>query len=248
MIVAITLLTVLLTSILSGVVGMAGGIILMALLVSITSVSHAMILHGVVQAVANGSRFLMLRSHMQWAVLPGYLIGATVAIGPVVLLAVVPDKNLLLILLGVMPLLSHVLPRRVQFDIRTTGVSILCGFTVVLAPLLTGTSGPLLDIFYQKSPLNRFEIVASKAFTQTLGHIVKACYYSYVAYFIRDNPLPSMLVWTLCAAIVLAVLGTLIGTRLLHKLREESFQRYVTWIIDAVGVVCIVRGVVGLFQ
>ena len=64
------------TSMLSGLLGMAGGMILMAILVSLMSVPGAMIVHGVVQATSNGSRAWFLRAHIRWRVLPPYLLGA----------------------------------------------------------------------------------------------------------------------------------------------------------------------------
>src|SRR4051794_18407553 len=57
---------VVLTSMLSGVLGMAGGILLMALLVSLKSIAAAMIIHGVVQATSNGSRAWLLRKHVAY--------------------------------------------------------------------------------------------------------------------------------------------------------------------------------------
>ena len=62
--------TVVLTSMLSGVLGMAGGIILMALLVALKPVAAAMIIHGVVQATSNGSRAFLLRRHIALRILP----------------------------------------------------------------------------------------------------------------------------------------------------------------------------------
>ena len=52
MLLTIILATVFATAVLSGVLGMAGGMILMAILVSTLSVAGAMIVHGVVQAVS----------------------------------------------------------------------------------------------------------------------------------------------------------------------------------------------------
>ena len=62
----VILLSVLGTSILSGILGMAGGMILMAILVSTVSVAAAMMIHGAVQATANGSRAWFLRSHIHY--------------------------------------------------------------------------------------------------------------------------------------------------------------------------------------
>ena len=81
MIPGLILTTVFLTSVLSGVLGMAGGMILMATLVWVYSVAAAMILHGAVQATANGSRAWFLRQHIRWDILPNYAAGAVLAVG-----------------------------------------------------------------------------------------------------------------------------------------------------------------------
>lgn len=240
--------TVLLTSVLSGVIGMAGGIILMAVLVSLTPVVHAMILHGIVQAVANGSRFWFLREHMLYQVLPGYLLGSLVAIGVFFAFSVIPNQNLVLILLGLTPLVAHLIPNRLlSVDIRKPRVAFLCGCSVVGLQLTQGTSGPLLDLFYQSSPLNRFQIVATKAFTQTIGHVCKTAYYIYasISFSELDNYLNPF--W-LAPAVLLALVGTWLGTRILHRIKEESFQKFVPWVMDAIGLLCIAKGISGLVQ
>ena len=68
------------TSVLSGIVGMAGGMVLMFVLISVLPVSSAMILHAATQVTANGSRAWMLREHMLWRLLLPYLLGSAVAI------------------------------------------------------------------------------------------------------------------------------------------------------------------------
>ena len=45
------------------------------------------------------------------------------------------------------------------------------GVVVSATQLLAGASGPLLDVFYLNTPLNRYQVIASKAITQTLGHV-----------------------------------------------------------------------------
>ncbi len=248
MTIALILTTVLATSVLSGVVGMAGGMILMAILLAVTPVAHAMVLHGFVQSIANGSRFWFLRKSVVWEVLPPYLLGTVLAVGPFLALSVLPSKHFVLIFLGLVPLVSHLQPSSVTLDIRKPATAFACGLLVVFTQLLSGTSGPLLDFFYQKSPLNRFQIVASKALTQTIGHLCKTGYYAYAAYVVAESPLPSTWGWLLVAAGALALVGTRFGTHLLHRLQEQTFQKYVPWIIDAIGVLCVVQGVVGLVQ
>ena len=86
----VILATVLATAVLSGVIGMAGGVLLMAVLVTLLPVASAMILHGAVQAASNGARFLFLREHVMWGILPLYAVGAVIALLLFVWVAFVP--------------------------------------------------------------------------------------------------------------------------------------------------------------
>lgn len=72
---AVTLAVVFLTSALSGVLGMGGGMILMAFLAGLLPVTTAMVVHGVVQSVAIGSRSIFLFRHVCWRVLPTFAAG-----------------------------------------------------------------------------------------------------------------------------------------------------------------------------
>ena len=61
--VLILLLATFVTAMISGVFGMAGGLILMGVLALILPVSAAMVVHGAIQSVSNGWRAVILR---QW--------------------------------------------------------------------------------------------------------------------------------------------------------------------------------------
>ena len=139
------LITVLATSILSGVIGMAGGIILMAVLVSVQTVAWAMIVHGAIQATANGSRAFFLRRHIAWQILPGYLVGAAVSVAAFAYLALVPDAGLILLIIGIFPWAARGLRRLRGLDITRRGLPTVCGVVVTAAQLFAGASGPLLD-------------------------------------------------------------------------------------------------------
>lgn len=70
-----------LTSILSGVFGMAGGLVFMGALAWILPVTTALALHGVIQFASNAWRVLLHRKHVAWPVLLWFAIGAVTAIG-----------------------------------------------------------------------------------------------------------------------------------------------------------------------
>ncbi len=237
----VILLSVLGTSILSGILGMAGGMILMAILVSTVSVAVAMMIHGAVQATANGSRAWFLRSHIQWRILPAYLLGAGTVLGLFTAITLVPNSAVILILVGTFPWLARVSPNLSGLNINHTPTAFACGGVVTAAQLLAGASGPLLDVFYLNTPLSRYQIVASKAITQTIGHLIKLVYYGLIVGVNESIP-----IWFFAVAMLTAVVGTRIGTRLLEKLNDESFKTVSGWVILAIATACIGKGVLDL--
>ena len=237
----IVLLSVFGTSLLSGILGMAGGMILMAILVSLLPVSAAMVAHGVVQATANGSRTWFLRKHIQFAILPAYLTGAAISFTLFSVLAILPDAALVLILIGMFPWLARGVPMLKGLDVTRTPTAGACGLLVTSAQLFAGASGPLLDVFYLNSPLTRYQIIATKAFTQALGHLIKLVYYGVVIGVSGTLPL-----WLLLAAMLASLLGTRTGTHLLIYLSERHFKRISGAVILTIGTACIIQGVLRL--
>ena len=241
----VILAAVLGTAILSGVLGMAGGLILMGVLVLVLPVAAAMIVHGAVQAASNGARCFFLRKHIQWSIVPPYAAGAALVVAGFAAATLVPEPGVVLMLIGAFPWLARMTPRVAALDIRKPGTAFACGVTVTAAQLFAGASGPLLDAFYLHSSLDRFEVVASKAFTQTLGHLAKVGYYAFLvggSAAAVDVP-----VWLLAFACLVAVGGARIGTRLLARLRDDRFRRISGYVILALGAVCVVRGALETF-
>ena len=235
--------SVLATSAISGVLGMAGGMILMAILVSTVSVAAAMMIHGAVQATSNGSRAWFLRSHIQWRILPAYALGAAIALGTFSLISIVPDTSLVLIAVGVFPWLAKLLPKLRGLDVCHLPTAALCGLVVTAAQLVAGASGPLLDVFYLNAKLNRFEVIASKAFTQTLGHLLKLVYYGLIIGVTEDIAAAFYV-----AAMAIAVVGTRIGTRALQHWDDARFRIISSRVILLLATGCIVKGALELWR
>ena len=233
----IIIVSVLLTSILSGILGMAGGMILMAILVSLLSVAGAMLVHGAVQLTANGSRAWFLRAHIQWQIFPLYLVGATIALLSFWALLVVPNAGIILILIGAFPFIARLTKRLQGLDVTRPITAAVCGLVVTAAQLFAGASGPLLDVFYLNSPLNKQQVVASKAITQALGHLLKLIYYGLLVGVSEDIPL-----WFYVVAMATAVLGTRIGTRILERFSEAAFRAWSGRVILTIAAACIARG------
>ena len=107
----VILVTVLVSAFISGIFGMAGGLILMGVLAAMLPVATAMIVHGAVQMVSNGYRAFLWRKYINWSVFGRYAIGA--AAGFVALLAIAwrPEARVVYLFLGLTAMLGW-LPAR----------------------------------------------------------------------------------------------------------------------------------------
>ena len=232
------------TSVISAVLGMAGGMILMGIYALALPVQIAMILHGVTQLFANGFRAFLLRDRIYTAGLGWYALGAAGALGFFTWLALVVAGPVLFLLLGAIPLLLSLVPRRFAPRFERRGAAAACGALVTSAHLLAGVSGPLLDVFFVRADLDRFEVIATKAVTQTAGHALKILYF---AVLVPGPDLEFTLpIWLFPALVVCAYLGTRAGGRILESLSDSGFRRWTGRTVVALSLLYVWRGATGL--
>jgi uncharacterized protein len=231
--------TVLGTSFLSGIFGMAGGLILLGVLLMFMDVVPAMVLFGIIQMGANGMRAVLWREHVRWSVVWRYLIGATAAFLAMRLVAFIPDKALLYIGLGLLPFAAEMLPTRYWPNISAPYGPHLCGIVIMVLQLLAGAAGHILDMFFQRSTLDRKGIVATKAVCQTTAHLYRVGYFGSLASSVEGH----VPVWAIAAALALAFTGTSLAARVLERMTEADFRMWSRRVVHAVAVSFLVRGV-----
>ena len=161
------------TSFLSGVFGMAGGMVLIGVLLTVLPVPTAMALHAVTQIASNGWRALLWWRHVRWRIVAAYVAGCAAALAVWSVWLFVPSRPLALLFLGVTPFLARLIPegRRLTPDRFAHGTAI--GVTCMSLLLLTGVAGPLLDQFFLGGSLERRQIIATKGMCQIFGHGIK---------------------------------------------------------------------------
>jgi uncharacterized membrane protein YfcA len=219
---------------------MAGGIILMAVLVALVSVAMAMIIHGGIQMFANGYRAFLLKQHIDWRVFGFYCVGATAGIAALFFVSWTPDKRALYLLLGLTPLLVWLPKDRLHLDIKRTPHAILAGFGVQGLNTLAGVAGPMLDLFFVRADMTRQQIVATKSVTQALSHLVKIGFWSVpVVTAAGWSALPPW--WLFAAAIPLSMLGTTLGKRVLERMNDINFRKWMKGLVTAIGCVLLLR-------
>ncbi len=242
MTVFVLILATLATSLLSGVFSMAGGVILMGVFSFFLAVPAAMVLHGTAQTFSNGSRVWHHRKHIRWEVLLPYSVGAALILCVFSLIAFVPHPGLVFLLIGLFPLLALVMPRGISLDMQNRRVALLSGLIVTTAQMLAGASGPVLDIFYQKSGFTRHEILGTKAVTQTLGHLIKLGYYAaFLSPF--SGEISS---WTYGLIVAAALAGNWIGKEVVEKISDREFRKLGRYLIVIIGLIYTTRGILEL--
>ena len=130
---------------------MAGGIVLLAVLLTFLDVAPAMVLFGATQAAANGWRVWLWRTYVQWPLVRKFALAAIAMFVVLKLVSFVPNKAVVYIGLGLMPFIANALPKSWTPDITRPGAAYLCGFLITFLNLVAGVAGSILDVFYQKS-------------------------------------------------------------------------------------------------
>jgi uncharacterized membrane protein YfcA len=229
-------LTIVATSFLSGIFGMAGGMILMRILIAIMPLPAAMVLHAVTQMASNGWRALLWWHHIRWLPVAFYLVGGLLALGVWSVILYVPSKPIALIFLGLTPLLLW-LPASLKPNPENRVQAVGVGVVSMSLVLTAGVSGPLIDTYFLGGKLDRREIVASKAICQVASHGMKLAYFGGI--IDQAASLDPMLA---VFAIAAAMLGTTLAKRVLQVMSDAQFRTWATRLITAIGGYCVLHG------
>jgi uncharacterized membrane protein YfcA len=232
---AVIAATIVASSFVSGVFGMAGGMILLGVLLAYFDVAAATILFSIIQIFANGVRAWQWRQYVLWPIIGWYTVGAALAFSALFAVSFIPDKAVVYLTLGLMPFAVEILPARMRPNIEWRGVPFITGVLTTVIQVLAGVGGLFLDIFFQKSMLDRKTTSATKAVVQSLSHIVRGVYFGSIS-GLSDVPL-----WACAPAIVLAIAGTALAPFVLERMTDHGFRQWTRAIIFLISLVYLVR-------
>ena len=238
-VVSILAATALVTSFISGILGMAGGMIFMGVLLALLTVPQAMVLHGVTQLASNGWRAVMWRTSIDWRVFRGNAIGSLAALAAFAAVQLVASKPVALLVLGITPFIGLALPEKLVLDVQKRGHPFLCGVICTVLQLVAGVSGPILDVFFVRSKMDRRAVVATKASIQSLGHIIKIAYFGGLVGAAQRGTVDF---WLAALMVALAIIGTTLSRRVLEKLTDASFRQWTRWAVMSMGVAYLAMG------
>jgi len=205
------------TSIVSAVMGMAGGIMLLVIIASLTETIYIVPLYSSVQLISNTTRLLLFFKHIHWHIIRLYILGLIPGSLCGIYLVQMLPKDTIKLMMGVFILLATFLPKS-KTEIRT-GIGIFFGLGIIggLLSVLLGTPGPTLAPFFVRNDIIKEELIATKAVCQAVSHIVNIFLYGFIGVNILVH-------WHILAVLgSAAILGTFLGKKILTKIPDRYF-------------------------
>lgn len=243
------MLTVILTTaalgaaILSAITGLGGGTVLIAVLYAAGLAPTAAVpLHAGVQLVANGTRTLAYLRHVDWRALGVFLLGAAPAPFLVAPLVVRADPDMVRLLMAGFVLLALVPERMRRIRLQGPAGMVTAGVLAGGAGMVVGASGLLIAPFFLRDDRSKETVIASIAVCQTLVHLLKIAAFAGQGFNLLDQ---WALLLPMCAA---AVVGTLLGRRLVGVFDERRFRLVFRVILLSLAARLAWAGVSGLLQ
>ncbi len=211
------------TAILSAIVGLAGGMTLLSVMLLFLPALTAIPLHGAIQLISNFSRTVIQREHARYDLLWRYGL-PLLPMGALGLLAAkrLPE-HALEAAIGAFVLVATWRPAWLALgsrlgassNARFTALGIASGFLNVTI----GATGPLVAPFFLNLGMPRQAVIGTQAGVQALGHVVKVALYAGFGFAFREH-LPLLVGAGACA-----MAGTWVGSQLLDRISEKWFRR-----------------------
>ncbi len=231
-ILAILAVAALLTSIMSAILGMGGGMLLLAVLLSVMSHGEAIPTHAAVQIASNGTRVLAFLGNVDRGAFGRFCIG--VVPGGMVGMALLwslgepqDSEPYLKMLVGAFILMSTFLRSGVEpasNRLKRTGATRVwwdfpaIGFCAGTAALTVGAIGPLIAPLFARRNFVKERLIATKALCQLVTHVMKIPAFI----LLRKLEFGRLGIWAI-VMIIMVVPGTLLGKRLLKSVSERHF-------------------------
>jgi uncharacterized membrane protein YfcA len=206
-------------SIISGMIGMGGGILLLTVLFLCGLPPEIAIpVHAVVQVISNGSRLALFREHVRWRAWRVFALFALPC--PIVGLVIANDLDpeLTKVLIGVLVIFATWRPKGLSVDWKESRSFACVGVLAGTLGVVVGATGPLVAPFFLREGWRKEEVIATKAACQVFGHLQKIIAFGLIGFSFEDE---LVFIFPLAVAVVI---GTWTGKQLLSRLSEHRFR------------------------
>jgi len=224
------------TSTIAGVVGIGGGMILIAILPSFLPLNALIPVHGLTQMSSNFSRAFFGHKDIQYEVVPKFLIGSLVGVALFAGIISMISLEYVPLFIGIYILLS-LWSQKFNDKIKKYENYYLIGFLQSGLSIVVGATGPLSMTLLLKDYEDKDKVVATGAALMSITHILKVFAFMFFGFVFFEY------IGILCAMIIGAVAGSYAGTKLRDKIDGKKFVMILKVLLSLLAI----KVVIGVF-
>ncbi len=218
-----------LTSTVAGIVGIGGGMMLIAILPSFLPLNALIPVHGLTQMSSNLSRAVFGYKDVQFEVIPKFLLGSFIGIGIFAGILNFISLEYVPLFIGAYILLS-LWSEKFNEKIKRYESYFLAGFFQTGLSMVVGATGPLTMTLLLKDYKDKDKVVATGAALMSLTHILKVFVFMYFGFVFFDY------IGVIASLIIGAVAGSWAGTQLRDKIDGKKFTMILKVLLTALAI------------
>ncbi len=218
------------TSTVSGFLGMAGGISLLAVMTAVLPAAHVVPIHGAVQLASNFTRTLVYIRHVYWKIFFVYAVPVTFGVAAAA--SVWAGDKLAWFKPGIgVFILIFLIWRRFKPKLRNVPlwwyapVGLAAGFLTIFV----GAVGPFIAPFFLRDDFKKEQVIATKAVCQAWGHFLKIPAFIALGFPFEEHGR------LMGALFVCVLLGTITGRWLLNRISKERFVLVYEFVLGTIA-------------
>lgn len=217
------------TSMMTAIIGIGGGMLLIALMPGFIPAAVIIPIHAVVQLASNASRAAFAWPAIRWeyffAFAVGSVIGGSIAVQFIKLINI----EYIALFIGLFILMNVWTPQVFAWLGRLKGEFLTIGILQTGLGMIGGATGPLGQASLMRRELSKDEIVTTTALFMSFTHITKL-----VAFAILGVNLA--LWWKLMLGMVTGViLGSWVGTQVRTKVDDKIFKQILSMLLTVLA-------------
>lgn len=216
------------TSLITGVIGVGGGLLLIAILPLFLPTNALIPVHGFTQVASNVSRAYFGRKAIQVAVIPKFVIGSFVGVGVFALVLNQISLSYIPLFIGSYILLS-LWSQRFNAKIMKYENYYFIGFLQTGLSVMVGTTGQLAIAKLLKDFNDQDKVVATSALFMSITHLLKSVVFLYFGFVFFDY------VGLIVVMMSGSVLGSYVGTKLRHKIEGKKLILLLKLLLSALA-------------
>lgn len=204
------------TSTIAGVVGIGGGMMLIAILPSFLPLNALIPVHGLTQMSSNFSRAVFGYKDIEFEVIPKFLLGSIFGIALFASILYMISLKFVPLFIGIYILLS-LWSEKFNEKIKRYESYFLAGFFQTGLSIVVGATGPLTMTLLLKDYKDKDIVVATGAALMSITHILKVVVFIFFGFVFSEY------ISILIFMIVGAIAGSYAGTKLRNKIDGKKF-------------------------